>query len=209
MSNRVLVFILLFSFFLIAMSLYIIKTLDPGVKPKPTSEVMNVAALNVKVNDHFKLKFADGKDFTFSNLQNKFTLIYFGFAHCPDVCPITLQKMKEAIDLLTVKEVDQTQFIFVSIDPIRDTMDDLQKFTTQFGAHIKAATGTQVELDKLALSLKAYYAKAGDEGDDYYVDHSSFVYLLDSKAELVSQFTPEISAEEMAKQIKMRIMQQK
>ncbi len=117
--------------------------------------------------------------------------------------------MKEAIDLLTVKEIDQAQFIFVSIDPARDNMDDLNAFTAQFGSHIQGATGSQAELDKLALSLKAYYAKAGSQDNNYYVDHSSFVYLLDPKAELVSQFTPEVSAEEMAQQIKMKIMQQK
>ena len=212
MSKKVLAFILIFSLGLIVASLYIISTIDPGVKPKPTAEVVNVTALDIKVNDQFKLQYTDGKEFSFANLQNKFTLIYFGFTHCPDICPATLVKMKEAISMLSAQELDRLQFIFVSIDPARDTMLNLHQFVSQFDDHIQAVTGSQEELDKLALSLKAYYAKnmgqvkdaAGEHGD-YYVDHSSFIYLLNPKVELISQFTPNALAEDLAKQIKIKV----
>ncbi len=208
MSKRILIFITLFSLGLIAISLYLISTLDPGAKPKPSAEVINAASLNIKVDTPFHLKYSDNKDFNLSDLQNKFTIIYFGFAHCPDICPATLSKMKEAIDLLTVKDLEKIHFIFISIDPERDRLADLNTFITQFGGNIKAVSGEKEELDKLASSLKVYYAKAVENntvGDEYYVDHSSFIYFLNPKAELISQFTPNASAQDIAKEIMEKI----
>ena len=209
MNKKILIFITIFSLALVALSLYIISTIDPGVKPKPTAKITNVASLNIKADKSFNLQDDMGQAFNYANLQNKITVIYFGFAHCPDLCPTVLAKMKESIDLLNPVELDKIQFVFVSIDPERDSISNLHNFITQFGGHIKAVTGEQVELKKIADSLKVYYAqnskKDAKEGDDYYVDHSSFIYLLDPQAELISQFTSDISAEEMAKQFKMKL----
>jgi protein SCO1/2 len=208
MSKKTLIFMTIFSLGLVAFSLYIIKTLDPGVKPKPTSEVMNVTSLDMKLDGTFKLKNTDGSDFTVANLENKFTLLYFGFAHCPDICPETLLKIKKTIELMGEKEKKDAQFIFVSIDPNRDNMVDLENFVKQFGNSIKAITGEKAELDKLTNSLKVYYgAQESKTGDDYYVDHSSFMYLLNPQAELISQFTPNAAAEDVAKQIMLKMNQ--
>ena len=146
MSKKALIFVMLFSFGLIIMSLYIINTLNIESKPKPTSEIMNVSSMDIKVNEDFKLKFSDGKDFTFSNLKNKFTIIYFGFVHCPDMCPETVSKMSQIIEKMSDNEMSQLQFIFVSIDPKRDNNDSLQKFTTNFNKSIFSATGEKDEI---------------------------------------------------------------
>lgn len=200
---------LVFSLGLIAASLYIMSTLDVESKPKPMAKIINIISGNSgKTNDQFKLQSTDGKDFTFANLESKYTILYFGFAHCPDICPVTVQKMSEVAKLLDKKELNETQFIFVSVDPQRDSLKDLSEFVAQFGDNIKGVTGSKEEIDKLALSLQVYYAQMKDDPtnkDNYYVDHSSFIYLLNPNAMLVSQFTPKASPEEMAQQIKDKI----
>ena len=210
MSKRMLVFMTVFSLCLIIISLYFIKTLDPGAKPKPVSEVINVTSMNIKITDPFKLTFSDNSDFDLASLKGKFTLIYFGFAQCPDICPATLLKIKDSIDSLTVADLDKIQFIFISIDPERDSASDLNNFIKQFGNNIKAASGEKVELDKLASSLKVYYAKSLDKfanmDNDYYVDHSSFIYLLNPDAELISQFTPNASSADITKEVKDKLL---
>lgn len=210
MSKRMLVFITVFSLLLVAISLYLISVLDPGVKPKPTLEVINATSLNLKVNDDFSLQYSTGEEFKLKDLKNKFTVLYFGFAHCPDICPTTLVKVKEAIDLLNVKDLDKVQFIFVSIDPERDNLSDLNEFIKQFGPNIKAVSGKPEELEKLAKALKVYYSKSTDlsadlNDDDYYVDHSSFIYLLNKEAELISQFTSNVTSNDILKEIKAKL----
>lgn len=208
MSNRMLILMVAFSLCLIGVSLYIISTMDPGEKPKPQAVVSNVEALNLSANKEFKLSFSNGEEFSFKNLEDKYSLLYFGFTFCPDVCPVTLDLIKEALDQLKVKTLDQLQAIFVSVDPERDNLKELQDFIKNFGSHIRAATGEEVEIKKLADSLKVFYMKSGAKdsaGDDYYVDHSSFIYLLNKKGELIAQFASTIKPQELAAEISKQI----
>jgi len=211
MSNRILVFILLFSLSLIVVSLVLINKLDPGMKPKHSVDIIKLAAGEVKADEQFKLTTSDGKDFTHESLKNKYNVIYFGFTHCPEICPTILTNIGQAIDLLTEQELEKLQFIFVSVDPGRDTLEALKKFTQQFNNRIIGVTGKPEEVEKFSLSLKAYYSKIekNDSADkDYLVDHSAFTYLLNPKAELITQFSPSASAKTMADYIKETIAKQ-
>lgn len=204
MSNKALIGITIFSLFLIFTSLYLMKTLDQGQKSKPiTSTIINMNPDNTKISDNFTLESENGHPFTYGNLENKFTLMYFGFSSCPDVCPITVQKLSEAADLLDKELSNKTQFIFVSVDPERDDLNALKEFTNQFNNKIEGITGTKNEIDKLASSLKVYYSadKQNTEAN-YYVDHSSFIYLLNPEVKLICQFTHDASAQEIAQQLK-------
>ena len=205
MSNKVLIFIIAFSLILIAVSLTLINKLDPGVKPKAAADIIKIAPGSVKANEQFMLTKSNGENFTFANLQNKYTIIYFGFTHCPDICPAILSNIAGAIRLFTDEETEKLQFVFVSVDPGRDSLEMLSKFTNKFSDKIIGVTGKSAEIDKLSLSLKAYYAKmASNEKDaeDYLVDHSAFTYLLNPKGELISQFAPETGSIVFAKNIK-------
>lgn len=207
MSKKALIIMVLFSLILIVTSLYLIKTLDPGEKPKPTAEITNIPANTIKLGDNFQLLYADGKKFTYANLKNKYTLIYFGFSYCPDVCPTILQKMAQAINLLSEEELNRLQFIFVSVDPERDTPEDASNFANSFSDRIQGITGEKEEINKFANSLKAYYAKQEQkEGNpNYYVDHTAFIYLLDPEVNLISQFAPSAMAEEIAESLKNKL----
>ena len=207
MSKKALIAMVLFSLLLIISSLYVIKTLDPGVKPKPTSEITNIPANTIVVNTEFKLISDNGAEFTYNNLKDKFTLVYFGFSYCPDVCPVILQKLGEIAKSLNQEQLDKAQFLFVSVDPSRDTPENLKEFVTQFSDKVQGVTGDKAEIDKLVLSMKGYYAKVDNKEDsgNYYVDHSSFIYLLDPQVNLVSQFTSAATVEEISKSLKERI----
>ncbi len=209
MSKKMLGFMVAISLALIIVSLYFIKTLDPGEKPKPVSDVINVTSLNIKADDSFKLTYSTGEDFTFESLKGKYSIIYFGFANCPDICPATLSKMQEASEAIGSK--DNLQFIFVSIDPERDSNENLTRFISNFGTNIKAVSGEKDELDKLVTSLKVYYAKADGDKDsnDYYVDHSSFVYLLNPEGSLITQFSAEVTPKNMANEIEKTLQIEK
>jgi protein SCO1/2 len=208
MGQRTLTFIVLFSLGLIGVSLYLISMLDPAEKPRPTTEIININNKDLHVSDDFKLKFIDGTEFNHTNLEGKFTVLYFGFASCPDVCPTVLDTLSQVAKKLDEKELEKIQFVFISIDPERDSLENVKHFVSNF-AHINGATGDRYELDKLASSLMAYYVKnkpiKGNDENDYYVDHSSFVYLLDPKVSLLTQFTPKVSSEELLDVIKAKI----
>jgi protein SCO1 len=207
-SKRILILIVVFSLALIGLSLYLMSTLDPGEKPKSTAEVINVSPNKVILKDDFKLNYADGRDFTLASLKGKYSLIYFGFTCCPDVCPLTMQKMQESATWFTEKELEKIQFIFVSVDPSRDTPESLKEFASAFGNKIQAVTGNKADIDKLTETLKAYYAKEDSKDNDdknYYVDHTSFIYLLNPQVELVSQFSSKAMPQEIAEKLKKKI----
>lgn len=206
MSKNTLFFLLSISIIIIIGSFYMITKIDPGFKPKPVPVLNTLITPEIKINQEFKLKFTDNSDFTFSNLKGKYTLAYFGFSYCPDICPVTLQKMAKVANLLGQEDLKQTQLIFVSIDPARDNIDTLNKFVLEYSdGKVIGATGEQAEIDKLATSLKAYFVKNDDSTADkhnYYVDHSSYIYLVNPEGELIGQFSAKASAEEISTYLK-------
>lgn len=207
MSKKVLIAMVLFSLLLIISSIYVINKLDPGAKPKPTAEITNIPANSVIVDTEFKLSTDDGKVFSYDDLKNKYSLIYFGFSYCPDICPVIIQKLNEVANLMNESELSKVQFIFVSVDPSRDTPETLKAFVSQFGDKVLGLTGDKDQIDKLVTSLKGYYAKVdnNEDSNNYYVDHSSFIYLLDPQVNLVSQFTSAASVDEISESLKSKI----
>jgi protein SCO1 len=207
LNNRIIILTILVSLGIIGVSLYIMSTLDVEPKPKPTAEITNIISGKSKVTDDFTLHDTYDKEFNISNLKNKFSLVYFGFARCPDLCPYTLNKFREAASLLAVANIENIQFIFVSIDPERDDNLTLRGFAQESGGKdVIAVTGSEVELDKLVNSLKAYYAKDDKKNDkNYYVDHTSFVYLINPEAELITQFSQSASGMEIANKVKEEV----
>jgi len=190
MSKKVLIFMVIFSLCLIVGSLYIISALDPGKKVSSSVEVADIAAKNIKVTTNFTLHTATNQDFTLENLKNKFSVLYFGFTYCPDICPDTMQKLKAVANNLTAEELAQTQFLFVSIDPFRDKDKELLAFVDEYGgSHMIGINGSEEEIDKLAFDLKVYHAKGAGNEKNYRIDHTAFVYILNPKAELVAQYT--------------------
>jgi len=143
---------------------------------------------------------------TDKDFRGRYMLIYFGYTYCPDVCPTALQSMTEAMDNLDPKTQKKITPIFITVDPERDTVKQLNAYVENFHPTTVGLTGTVEEIAKTARVYRVYFGRAkGVEEDstDYLMDHSSIVFLMDPDGEYVTHFThatpPKKLAERLAK----------
>lgn len=128
----------------------------------------------------FRLTSQTGQIIDSDALRGRPYAIFFGFAHCPEICPTTMIDMQRLLDRLgpLAKEF---KVYFVSVDPERDTPDMLRDFLASFEPHIVGLTGTAAEIAGVAKAFGAYYRKVPTGDGDYTMDHSAFVYLIDAR----------------------------
>ncbi|WP_206955674.1 SCO family protein [Trinickia acidisoli] len=129
----------------------------------------------------FKLTADDGQSVTASAFHGKTTLVYFGYTHCPDVCPETMARLMQVIAKLPPADAKQVRILFISVDPARDTPQVLHAYVTAFdAAHIRGLTGTDAQVESLAKRYRvAYQMEKRDPSGSYEVTHSSAVYIFD------------------------------
>lgn len=134
----------------------------------------------------FNLITENGEPFTEKNLLGKFSIIYFGFTHCPDICPDELDKLGIMLNELEKKGV-QVQPIFITCDPARDTPEVLKEYLSEFHPSIVGLTGDYDEVKKCCRNYRVYFSTPRDlkPGQDYLVDHSIFFYLMDPEGEFI------------------------
>ena len=155
------------------------------------------------VGGPFKLIDQNGKAITEADFNGRPFLVFFGYTHCPDVCPTTLFDMSEVMRALG-PDADRTAGLFISVDPDRDTPKVLKDYLSSFDPHVRGATGDQAELSKVEKEYRVYAKKVptGKDGD-YSMDHSAIVYLMDKTGRFVAPFRldrkPEESAAELRK----------
>lgn len=131
----------------------------------------------------FTLTDHKGKPFTEADLKGKYSLVYFGFTYCPDVCPTGLQAMADAYGQLPEEVRANVNLVFVTVDPERDDSELLAHYLPNFEESFIGLTGTQDEVKEIARAYRVYYAI--DERDDldalgnYLLNHSSYIYLMD------------------------------
>ncbi len=153
----------------------------------------------------FSLVDANGKRVTDRDFRGKLMLVFFGYSHCPDVCPTELQSMTEVMDKLG-SEAAKVAPLFISVDPKRDTPDVLAAYMKNFSPRITGLTGNENEIASAAKAYRVYYRKAGESGgDDYTVDHSAFVYLMDGEGRYITHFSFNSSPETMLTVIRKQI----
>jgi len=144
-----------------------------------------------------------GDDFTASDLKGQWSMVFFGFTHCPDICPMTLSVLNRVEQQLADRDVSEQALrtVFISVDPKRDTPDRLAEYVTYFNDDFTGVSGKPEVLDKLTRSLgTVYHIGEPDEEGDYTVDHSASVFLFDPQARLVSVFTTPHEATDMTEQ---------
>ncbi len=127
----------------------------------------------------FSLLGANDLTFSNENLQGKWTLMFFGFASCPDVCPTTLATLAKTSSLLSAEARSSFQVVFISVDPEKDTPAAAQAYAAFFEPHFLAATGHDAALRQLTAPLGILYTKVPLENGDYTMDHSTALLLLD------------------------------
>jgi cytochrome oxidase Cu insertion factor (SCO1/SenC/PrrC family) len=140
------------------------------------------------VIDHpFSLIDADGKTVTAKDFPGKFLLVYFGYIHCADQCPTALTTMTEALDEIG-PAAKYVQPIFITVDPERDHGGALRRFTAAFDPSIVGLTGTPDQIADAATSLGVKYEKVLLDNEDYVVDHSSTMALIDPSGKTATSF---------------------
>jgi len=135
----------------------------------------------------------------------RWLLIYFGFTHCPDVCPEELEKLSKVIENLGKAKYDIVP-LFITVDPERDTPEMVKKYLEEFSDKFIGLTGTTEQVDKATRAYRVYYsAGPRDKDNDYIVDHTIISYLIDPKGELVDYFGQTKDAEEIEKTVIFRM----
>ena len=137
----------------------------------------------------FALTDHTGGRFTLRNLSEDWTLLFFGYTHCPDVCPITLATMSASLDAIAALGGEAPRVVFVSVDPERDTPPGLRSYVSVFRESFLGVTGPHEELTKLTRALGVGYARDGD-GPGYLVEHSAALLLVNPKGRLQAVFGP-------------------
>ncbi len=160
----------------------------------------------VSVGGPFTLTDQNGKPFTDADLRGHYTLIYFGFTFCPAICPTELQKITVALNQAGAQG-DTVLPVFITIDPERDTRDIIAHYVAQFHKNMVGLTGTQAQINAVLKAYHIYAKKVKDEGmTDYTMDHSSYIYFIDPKGNLVDIYGVDSTPSEIAKSITETIL---
>ena len=152
----------------------------------------------------FTLVNHDGETVTDQDYSGRFMLVYFGFTYCPDVCPTSLTAIAEALDMLG-KHAGKIAPLFVTVDPERDTPEQMKMYVEHFHPNLVVLTGTLDQIDKVARGYRVYYAKVTEKdggADDYLMDHTAITYLMGPDGEFRAFFSHDSTAEEIAKRIR-------
>jgi protein SCO1/2 len=152
----------------------------------------------------FALDGSDGHPVDAGRLAGKLQLVFFGFTHCPDVCPTALAVMREIDQGLAAARLEgRVGFLFVSVDPERDDLETLGKYATYFSPNILAATADHDRLGALTREMGVLYVKEQTESPDYNVDHSAAVFVLDAQGRLVGRFSPPLDPAKMLADLRL------
>lgn len=151
--------------------------------------------------DGFSLTDFNGKTRTLADFAGKVVVMYFGYTQCPDICPASMQVVAQAMDDLGEKARD-VQFLFVTVDPERDTPEILKAYVTHFNPTFLALTGTPAQIALTAKDFKVYYKKVpGKTPGSYTMDHTAGFYVFDPKGKIRLFEREGVSAKDLAQDI--------
>jgi protein SCO1/2 len=153
----------------------------------------------VSIGGPFTLEDGNGKPVTDRDFRGKYMLVYFGYTHCPDVCPTTLTAVADALDKLG-RKAQRIVPLFITVDPKRDTAPVVKQYAAAFGPSFVGLTGSASEIATVAKEYRVYYAehRTGPGPDDYSMDHSSVLYLMDSNGHFIAPVRADLSGADMA-----------
>jgi protein SCO1 len=165
---------------------------DPGTVTQSSSTV----------GGPFRLIDQDGKSISDETFRGKPFLVFFGFTHCPDICPTTLFEVSEIMRKLG-PDADKTAGLFITVDPERDTPAKLKDYLSSFDPHLRGVTGDPEAVAAVAKAYRVYYKKVPTDKGDYTMDHTAIVYLMDKNGRFVAPFNmkraPDAAAAELKK----------
>ncbi len=162
---------------------------------------LNGAVAPAAIGGPFQLSDQTGKTVTEKSLQGRPTLIFFGFTHCPDVCPTSLFEMSEVLRAMG-PDADKVNAYFVSVDPERDTPAAMKEYLSSFDPHLKGLTGDADAVAKTISAYRVYAKKVPLKDGDYTMDHTALIYLMDRNGRFVAPFNIKRKPEEAATDLK-------
>ncbi|MFG1399451.1 SCO family protein [Roseixanthobacter pseudopolyaromaticivorans] len=191
MSPRTKIFVLFASFLAGAAILVAVTTaLLPARQQNPVAAVATIGG-------PFQLVDQNGAAVTQDVLKGKPSLIFFGFTHCPDVCPTALFEMSEVFGALG-PDAGKLQAFFITVDPERDSPEVMKSYLSSFSPQLKGLTGTPEQVDAVKRGYRVYSKKVPLDGGDYTMDHTAVVYLMDKSGAFVAPFNLKRSPAEAA-----------
>jgi protein SCO1/2 len=149
-----------------------------------TPTVSQVAA----IGGPFSLVDQDGRTVTDQDMKGRPFLVFFGFTHCPDICPTTLFEVSEIFRALG-PDADKVRALFISVDPERDTPKALKEYLSSFDPHLSGLTGDPDAIAAVAKSYRVYYKKVPLNDGGYTMDHTAIVYLMSKDGRFVAPFS--------------------
>lgn len=177
--------------------------LAAGCGSAPTEEPPLAGAA---IGGPFELVDSKGETVRWSDFDGQYRMIYFGYAYCPDVCPLDVQRMMQGYERFKQAEPElaaQVQPLFVTIDPQRDTPAVVGEFAAAFSEDLVGLTGTAEQVDQAAKAFAVYYSKGEEsEAGGYLMDHSRAAYLMGRKGEPIALLPVEKSADAVAAELK-------
>ena len=180
--------------------------------PRQATYMADEGAPAIKIGGQFSLQTHTEQQVTPSDFADNYMLVYFGFTHCPHICPMSLQVMAEALAILEKadsRKAAAVQPILITVDPTRDTPKILRDYVTAFHPRLVGLTGSADEIKAVSDRYKIYAARMDDNAapHGYTMDHSSFFYLMRPGGDFLTHFdhslTPEKMAARLAEAIKL------
>jgi protein SCO1/2 len=156
------------------------------------------------VGGPFTLIDQNGKTVTDANFKGKPFLVFFGFTHCPDVCPTTLYEISEVLKELG-PDAGKTAALFITVDPERDTPEELKRYISSFHPGIVGLTGSEAAIDAVKREYRIFARKVPGKDGDYTMDHTAVVFLMDKDGRFIAPFNLSRSAAEAAADLRRRL----
>ena len=158
-------------------------------------------ATPIAIGGPFQLTDQSGATVTEKSLQGRPTLIFFGFTHCPDVCPTSLFEISEVLRAMG-SDADRVNAYFISVDPERDNAQAMKDYLSSFDPHLKGLTGDPTAVAKIIGEYRVYAKKVPLKDGDYTMDHTALVYLMDRDGKFVAPFNLKRTPDEAAADLK-------
>src|SRR2546427_3037197 len=165
-----------------------------------SSPVAQIAAIGAP----FKLIDQNGQMVTDQDLKGRPFLVFFGFTHCPDVCPTTLFEVSEILRALG-PAADRTRALFITVDPERDTPAVIKDYLSSFDPHLSGLTGDPAAIAAVAKAYRVYFEKVPLDQGGYTMDHTAIVYLMDKEGRFVAPFSLKRTAEAAAADLRRHL----
>jgi protein SCO1/2 len=182
---------------------YLTKLPQTKEQAKPTVRILGEA----QIGGAWTAINSKGKEVSDKDLLGSYIIYYFGFTKCPDICPASLQKLASAMELLKKRGYENIKYLFVSLDPERDTPEMISNYTKVFHQELEGLVVPLDKLDGFKKTFRLYARKVPNEESEYLLDHTTYMYLFDKNGKFVNVLGANLNNEELADIIQEHIKQ--